>query len=112
MTLKAGELGEQVGGGVAPRAVPDAPQVAAAPRLQAGLQVIAESEAQLWWAAKELRRQKKLADYVGRNEKTKIIVKLQQVRASARDSMCVFIKGSCTVMLEDRSRVQSFCLER
>ncbi|XP_036921169.1 cilia- and flagella-associated protein 298 [Sturnira hondurensis] len=45
---------------------------------QAALSVIAESEAQLWWAAKELRRTKKLLDYVGRNEKTKIIVKIQQ----------------------------------
>lgn len=46
---------------------------------QAGLSVIKESEAQLWWAAKELRRTKKLSDYVGKNEKTKIIVKIQQV---------------------------------
>nr|XP_012636363.1 UPF0769 protein C21orf59 homolog isoform X2 [Microcebus murinus] len=45
---------------------------------KAGLNVIKESEAQLWWAAKELRRTKKLADYVGKNEKTKIIVKIQQ----------------------------------
>lgn len=45
---------------------------------QAGLSVIKESEAQLWWAAKELRRSKKLSDYVGKNEKTKIIVKIQQ----------------------------------
>ncbi|KAL6089116.1 hypothetical protein STEG23_008304 [Scotinomys teguina] len=46
---------------------------------QAALEVIQESEAQLWWAAKELRRTKKLSDYVGKNEKTKIIVKIQQV---------------------------------
>lgn len=45
---------------------------------QAGLNVIKESEAQLWWAAKELRRTKKLSDYVGKNEKTKIIAKIQQ----------------------------------
>lgn len=53
---------------------------------QAGLNVIKESEAQLWWAAKELRRTKKLSDYVGKNEKTKIIVKIQQVSALA--SLC------------------------
>lgn len=53
---------------------------------QAGLNVIKESEAQLWWAAKELRRTKKLSDYVGKNEKTKIIVKIQQV--SALTSVC------------------------
>ncbi|XP_073928905.1 cilia- and flagella-associated protein 298 isoform X3 [Castor canadensis] len=45
---------------------------------KAGLSVIDESQAQLWWAAKELRRTKKLSDYVGKNEKTKIIVKIQQ----------------------------------
>nr|KAF6473597.1 cilia and flagella associated protein 298 [Rousettus aegyptiacus] len=45
---------------------------------QAALSVIEESEAQLWWAAKELRRTKKLLDFVGKNEKTKIIVKIQQ----------------------------------
>ncbi|XP_051840928.1 cilia- and flagella-associated protein 298 isoform X3 [Antechinus flavipes] len=46
--------------------------------IQAGLQIIDESEAQMWWAAKELKRTQKLSDYVGKNEKTKIIVKLQQ----------------------------------
>ncbi|KAK2504741.1 hypothetical protein MC885_002768 [Smutsia gigantea] len=45
---------------------------------QAGLNVIKESEAKLWWAAKEFIRTKKLSDYVGKNEKTKIIVKIQQ----------------------------------
>ncbi|ELW62045.1 Synaptojanin-1 [Tupaia chinensis] len=45
---------------------------------QAALSVIKDSEAQLWWAAKELRRTKTLSDYVGKNEKTKIIVKIQQ----------------------------------
>lgn len=53
------------------------------PVAQAALSVIAEPDAQLWWAAKELRRTKTLSDYVGRNEKTKIIVKIQQVSASA-----------------------------
>lgn len=45
---------------------------------QAALSVITEAQAQLWWAGKELRRNKKLSDYVGRNEKTRIIVKIQQ----------------------------------
>ena len=53
---------------------------------QAGLNVIKESEEKLWWAAKELRRTKKLSDYVGKNEKTKIIVKIQQVSTLA--SLC------------------------
>ncbi|KAG1970401.1 cilia- and flagella-associated protein 298 [Pimephales promelas] len=45
---------------------------------QASLQVIPDEDAQLWWASKELQRGKKLQDYVGRNEKTKIIVKIQK----------------------------------
>ncbi|XP_039600854.1 cilia- and flagella-associated protein 298 [Polypterus senegalus] len=45
---------------------------------QMALQIIEESESQLWWAGKELQRGKKLSDYLGKNEKTKIIVKLQK----------------------------------
>ena len=45
---------------------------------QAGQQVLEEETAQLWWAGKELTRTKKLMDYVGRNEKTKIVAKLQR----------------------------------
>lgn len=45
---------------------------------QASLQVVPEDECQLWWAAKELQRGKKLQDYVGKNEKTKIVVKIQK----------------------------------
>lgn len=47
---------------------------------QASLQVLDESTAQLWWAGKELQRGKKLQDFIGKNEKTKLIVKLQKVR--------------------------------
>lgn len=46
--------------------------------LQAGKMVIEESEARLWWAGKELQRGKKLSDYIGKNEKTKIVVKVQK----------------------------------
>ncbi|XP_063059393.1 cilia- and flagella-associated protein 298 [Engraulis encrasicolus] len=45
---------------------------------QASLQVIPAEEAQLWWAGKEMQRGKKLQDYIGKNEKTKIVVKLQK----------------------------------
>ncbi|MBN3325105.1 CF298 protein, partial [Atractosteus spatula] len=45
---------------------------------QAALQVIPPEESQLWWAAKELQRGKKLQEYVGKNEKTKIVVKIQK----------------------------------
>uniref|UniRef100_UPI00358F1FDD cilia- and flagella-associated protein 298 isoform X2 n=1 Tax=Myxine glutinosa TaxID=7769 RepID=UPI00358F1FDD len=46
--------------------------------LQAGVEVIPEKEARLWWAGKELEAGKTLKDYVGPNEKTKAIVKLQK----------------------------------
>ncbi|KAH9326385.1 hypothetical protein KI387_006563, partial [Taxus chinensis] len=36
-----------------------------------------QDTAQLWWAGKELMRDKTLCDHVGKNEKTKIIAKLQ-----------------------------------
>ncbi|XP_063161501.1 cilia- and flagella-associated protein 298 isoform X2 [Candoia aspera] len=44
----------------------------------AALEIIEEPEAQLWWAAKELKRTNQLSDYVGKNEKTKIIIKIQK----------------------------------
>jgi polyhydroxyalkanoate synthesis regulator phasin len=37
----------------------------------------------LWWAGKELFKGKLLSDYVGKNEKTKILVKLQKTGAGA-----------------------------
>lgn len=45
---------------------------------QASLQVITEDECQLWWAAKEMQKGKKLQDYIGKNEKTKLVVKIQK----------------------------------
>nr|XP_061818835.1 cilia- and flagella-associated protein 298-like isoform X2 [Nerophis lumbriciformis] len=45
---------------------------------QASLQVLEEAECQLWWAAKEMQRGKKLQDYIGKNDKTKLMVKIQK----------------------------------
>nr|XP_057942478.1 cilia- and flagella-associated protein 298 [Doryrhamphus excisus] len=45
---------------------------------QASLQVLEEEECQLWWAAKEIQRGKKLQDYIGKNDKTKLVVKIQK----------------------------------
>jgi len=47
--------------------------------LKASLQVLEEDTAQLWWAGKEMQRGKKLQDFIGKNEKTKLIAKLQKV---------------------------------
>ena len=38
-----------------------------------------ESNSSLWWAGKEMLKGKKLSDYVGKNEKTKIVAKIQKV---------------------------------
>lgn len=45
---------------------------------QAALAVIESDQAALWWAGKDLTRDKLLSDFIGRNEKTKIIVKIQK----------------------------------
>ena len=46
---------------------------------QASLEVIEKDKGSLWWAGKELMPEKTLEDYVGKNEKTKIVVKLTKV---------------------------------
>lgn len=41
--------------------------------------MIPEEECQLWWAGQQLQRGKKLQEYIGKNEKTKLVVKIQKV---------------------------------
>ena len=41
--------------------------------------MIEEKDLAMWWAQKEFMRGKTLQDYVGKNEKTKIITKIQKV---------------------------------
>ncbi|XP_068086088.1 cilia- and flagella-associated protein 298 isoform X3 [Anabrus simplex] len=45
---------------------------------QASTEVIEIAEAQLWFCGKQMEINKKLIDYLGKNEKTKVIVKLQK----------------------------------
>jgi len=45
---------------------------------QASLKVIPADGGALWWAGKELMPGKSLSDFVGKNEKTKLVVKLQK----------------------------------
>ncbi|XP_045197049.2 cilia- and flagella-associated protein 298-like [Mercenaria mercenaria] len=45
---------------------------------QASLDVIEEQNAALWFSGKEMLRGKQLKDFVGKNEKTKVIAKLQK----------------------------------
>jgi hypothetical protein len=37
----------------------------------------------MWWAGKEFRPEKKLSDYTGKNEKTKIVVKVTKTGSGA-----------------------------
>ncbi|XP_065222899.1 cilia- and flagella-associated protein 298 isoform X3 [Planococcus citri] len=45
---------------------------------QASLEVIDPALAQLWFSGKLLERGKKLSDYLGRNEKTKVVLKISK----------------------------------
>ncbi|KAL3884223.1 hypothetical protein ACJMK2_030441 [Sinanodonta woodiana] len=45
---------------------------------QASLEVIEEANASVWFCGKEMLRGKKLKDFIGKNEKTKVVVKLQK----------------------------------
>jgi hypothetical protein len=53
----------------------------------------------LWWAGKELLRGKKLEDFVGRNEKTKIIAKLQKKGQGAPGREPVFSETEQKLMM-------------
>lgn len=45
---------------------------------QASLEVIEPAKAQLWFAGKQILSDRKLAEFIGKNEKCKVIVKLQK----------------------------------
>lgn len=45
--------------------------------------VIPEFQCAIWWASKELQDGKILSDYVGRNDRTKIVAKIQKIGQSA-----------------------------
>lgn len=57
---------------------------------QASKDVIPKGCGSLWWAGKELQRGKKLSDFVGKNEKTKIMAKLQRKGVGAPSREPVF----------------------
>ena len=68
---------------------------------QASLQVLDEGTTQLWWAGKELQRGKKLQDFIGKNEKTKLIVKIQKVRKKCTRSSQLNLPTVQTVSQSD-----------
>lgn len=50
--------------------------------IKASLQVLEDATTSLWFSGKELIPDKKMEAFVGKNEKTKLIVKLQKVGIS------------------------------
>ncbi|PSS33466.1 UPF0769 protein like [Actinidia chinensis var. chinensis] len=46
-------------------------------QLLTGLELLQEDKVELLWAGKKLLKGKQLCDYIGKNEKTKIVLKLQ-----------------------------------
>ncbi len=74
--------------------------------LQAGLQVLEEASTQLWWAGKEICRGKKLLEFVGRNEKTKIVAKLQKKGQGPPAREAVFTEEEKKMMMAYAYRKQ------
>jgi len=73
----------------------------------AGLEVLDPETTSVWWASKEMARGKTLADYVGRNEKTKIICKLQKKGAGAPQREPVISKEEQQAMIAHYHKKQN-----
>lgn len=67
---------------------------------QASLEVLEPQQAALWWAGKELLRGKKLKDFTGANEKTKIVAKLQKKGGGAPGREPVVTDKEKTAMMQ------------
>ena len=95
----------------AARPLPSRPPGGAAPTrppcLQFGGEDLDPSTSSLWFAGKQLAADKKLADYLGRNERTKAVVKLQKKGAGppAREPVSArLLRGSSSRRRRDRAR--------
>ncbi|XP_022089950.1 UPF0769 protein C21orf59 homolog isoform X2 [Acanthaster planci] len=73
---------------------------------QASLDVLEEANACLWFSGKEMQRGKKLLDIVGKNEKTKIIVKIQKKGQGAPGREPVFSQDEQKEMMAYAYRKQ------
>ncbi|GFW35969.1 cilia- and flagella-associated protein 298 [Trichonephila clavipes] len=76
---------------------------------QANQTVLKTDEAELWWACKKLDKDKLLSDYVGKNEKSKIIIKLQKKGHGAPVKEPVLTEEQRKILLlEEHRRRQEF----
>lgn len=73
---------------------------------QASLEVIEPAKAQLWFAGKQMIPDRKLADFIGRNEKCKVIVKLQKSGEGAPGREPVFTEAERKQMMMQAYRRQ------
>lgn len=73
---------------------------------QASQEVIEPAKAQIWFAGKQMRPDQKLADYVGTNEKCKVIVKLQKSGEGAPSREPVFSEAERKQMMMQAYRRQ------
>lgn len=73
---------------------------------QASLEVIEPAKAQLWFAGKQMLPDRKLADFIGTNEKCKVIVKLQKSGEGAPGREPVFSEAQRKQMMMQAYRRQ------
>lgn len=73
---------------------------------QAALEVIEPAKGQLWFAGKQMLPDRKLADFIGKNEKCKIIVKLQKSGEGAPGREPVFTEAERNQMMMQAYRRQ------
>lgn len=73
---------------------------------QAALEVIEPAKGQLWFAGKQMLTDRKLADFIGKNEKSKVIVKLQKSGEGAPGREPVFTEAERKQMMMQAYRRQ------
>ncbi|CRL05602.1 CLUMA_CG018233, isoform A [Clunio marinus] len=73
---------------------------------QASLEVIEPAKAQLWFAGKQMLPNHRLADFIGKNEKCKVIVKLQKSGEGAPAREPVFTEAERKQMMMHAYRRQ------
>ncbi|CAN6442457.1 unnamed protein product [Victoria cruziana] len=83
-----------------------------------GLKFLDEDATQIWWAGKGLLKTKALSEYVGKNEKTKIVVKLEPSYpdpsphssvSTISSSLVLLVKGGCSFIRGTCSGQISIC---
>lgn len=73
---------------------------------QASQEVIEPAKAQIWFAGKQMRPDQKLSDYIGMNEKCKVIIKLQKSGEGAPSREPVFTEAERKQMMMHAYRRQ------